>query len=104
MKGACFYGVRDAFKGAGDAYADGMDVTKTPQIPLRQAGQNPLALSPEQLNTFKQNMGYSGQVPMSSGNKMMGNMNVGYKLEIVNGKQVFTSTNTHKVNVGGLKQ
>lgn len=94
----------DTFKGAGDAYADGAGAQTVPQVPMRQAGQNPLALSPEQLNTFKQNMGYSGQVPMGNGNKMFGNMNVGYKLEIVNGKQVITSTNTQTVNIGGLKK
>lgn len=94
----------DAFKGAGDAYADGAGAQTVPQVPMRQAGQNPLAMSPEQLNTFKQNMGYSGQVPMGNGNKMFGNMNVGYKLEIVNGKQVITSTNSQTVNIGGLKK
>lgn len=94
----------DAFKGAGDAYADGAGAQTVPQVPMRQGGQNPLAMSPEQLNTFKQNMGYSGQVPMGNGNKMFGNMNVGYKLEIVNGKQVITSTNTQTVNIGGLKK
>ena len=93
----------EAFKNGGDQYANVANSQPPPMLQNRTA-TNQMGLSPEQLATFRQNLGYSGQVPMANGNKMLGNINLGYKLEIVNGKQVFTSNKGQTVNIGGLKQ
>lgn len=95
-----------AFKGAHDNY-EATDVTGRPlsQAPVHpSAPKAPIKLTEEQINKIKGNTQYSGTYPMGGIGSAVHNMNMGYKLEIVNGQQVITRSSSQTISIGGLRQ
>lgn len=66
-------------------------------------GRGLASQTPQQQQAAQRLAQYTNNTPVKANNQIYGNMNVGYKLEIVNGKQVFTQHGTQKVVLGGLK-
>lgn len=90
-----------AFSGAKDKYmqdqAEKQGQTYTPRTEQKP---NPFGLTQNQVDDITK---YAKTVPAQQGSAFMGNLDVSYRMEIVNGKQTFVSNNKQTVSTGGLR-
>ncbi|AJK27147.1 tail length tape measure protein [Acinetobacter phage vB_AbaM_phiAbaA1] len=87
-------------------FSNAFNGPSSPLQPQRPAPQgSTLAQQNQAAQQLMQNKGnYANQIPAPSKPPIFGGFNAQYTLKIENGKQVFTTTQGQKINVGGLQK